>query len=150
MWPNRWSAAFVFSLFLFGTTTVHAQWIMAAHAAKHEITRLTQRSANGGFDVATVVLDADPSKVYDRTIERLKTHPELKITKEDKQTGIINIQKGTQVLGFQIIALGDKVTQMIVASGVGRSREPDQTSVVVESIMKVCTEFNVTCTVQPN
>lgn len=149
MWISRWSAALLITLFFVLTTSVHAQWVLAAHAAKNQITRLTQRSSSGGFDVATVVLDADPSKVYDRTLERLKTHPELTITKEDKQTGIINIQKGKQVLGFQINALGDNVTQMIVASGVGRSKEPDQTSVVVESIMKVCTEFNITCTVQP-
>ena len=150
MWPNRWSAAFVVVLFFLLTTSVHAQWILAAHAAKNEITRLTQHSSSGGFDVATVVLDADPSKVYDRTIERLKTHPELTITKEDKSTGIINIKKGKQVLGFQINALSDKVTQMIVASGGGKSKGPDQTPVVIEAIMKVCTEFDIKCTVQPN
>jgi hypothetical protein len=150
MCPNRRSSAFILALFFFLTASGHAQWILAAHAAKHEITRLTQRSASGGFDVATVVLDADPSKVYDKTIERLKTHPEVTITKQDKQTGIINIQKGKEVLGFQINALGDKVTQIIVASGAGKSNEPDQTSVVVESILKVCTEFNITCTVRPD
>ena len=149
MWPKGWSAAFVLALFFVLTTSAHGQWILAAHAAKNEITRLTQRSSSGGFDVATVVLDADPSKVYDRTIERLKTHPELKVIKEDKQTGIIKIQKGKQVLGFQINALGDKVTQMIVASGVGKSKETDQTPVVVEALMKVCAEFNSKCTVQP-
>jgi hypothetical protein len=107
-------------------------------------------SPTDGYDIATVVLDADPSKVYDKTIELLKAHPEVKITKEDKQTGTIEIQKGKQVSGFQIYALGDKVTQMIVASGVGKSKGPDQTSTVVESIIHVCTEFNVKCTVQPD
>jgi hypothetical protein len=149
MCPNRWSAAFVPALFLL-TTSVHAQWILAAHVASHEIHRMTQRSASGGYDIATVVLNADPSKVYDKTIELLKTHPEVKITKEDKQTGTIEIQKGKQALGFQINALGDKVTQMIVASGASKSNEPDQTSMVVESIIKVCTEFKVKCTVQPD
>ena len=129
---------------------MHAQWIMAAHAARNQINRMTQRSASGGYDIATVVLDADPSKVYDKTIELLKTHPEVTITNEDKQTGTIKIQKGKQVLGFQINALADKVTQMIVASGVGKSKEPDQTSTVVESIIRVCAELNVKCTVQPN
>ena len=150
MFPNRWSAAFVLALFLLLTAPVQAQWVMAARAARHEINRMTQRSASGGYDIATVVLDADPSKVYDKTVELLKTHPEVTITKEDKQTGTIEIQKGTQVAGFQIYALGDKVTQMIVASGVGKSDEPSQTSMVVESILRVCTEFNIKCTVQPN
>jgi hypothetical protein len=150
MCPNRRSAAFVLALFVLLTTSVHAQWVMAAHAARNQINRMTQRTASGGFDVATVVLDADPSKVYDKTIELLKTHPEVTITKEDKQTGTIQIQKGKQALGFQINALADKVTQMIVASGVGKSKETDQTSMVVQSIIKVCAQFNVTCTVQPN
>lgn len=150
MSPNRWSAAFVLTFFLLLTTSLQAQWVLAARAAKHEINRMTQRSDSGGYDVATVVLEADPSKVYDKTIELLKTHPELKITKEDKQTGTIEIQKGKKVAGFQIYALGDKVTQMVVASGVGKSKEPDQTSMVVQSIIHVCTEFNVKCTVQPH
>jgi hypothetical protein len=150
MCHNRWSAAFVLTVFLLLAASVQAQWVLAARAARHEINRMTQRSANGGYDVATVVLEADPSKVYDKTIELLRTHAELKITKEDKQTGTIEIQKGKLVSGFQIYALGDKVTQMIVASGVGKSNEPHQTSMVVESIIKVCAEFNVRCTVRPD
>jgi hypothetical protein len=150
MCPSRWSAAFVVTLFLLLTTSVQAQWVMAARAARNQINRMSQRSGSGGYDVATVVIDADPSKVYDKTIERLKTHPDVKITREDKQTGTIEIQKGKEVAGFQIYALGDKVTQMVVASGVDKSREPDQTSMVVESIIRVCTEFNVKCTVQPH
>jgi hypothetical protein len=129
---------------------MQAQWVLAARAAKNEINRMTQRSSSGGYDVATVVLDADPSKVYDKTIELLKTHPELKITREDKETGTIEIQRGKKVAGFQIYALGDKVAQMVVASGVGKSKEPTETSMVVESIMHVCAEFNVKCTVQPH
>lgn len=145
---HRW-AAFVSALILVLTTSVHAQWIMAARAAKHEINRMTQRSESGGYDVATVVIEADPTKVYDKTIELLKTHPEVKITKEDKDTGTIEIQKGKKVAGFQIYALGDKLTQMVVAAGADKSKEPDQASMVVESIIHVCTEFNVKCTVRP-
>jgi hypothetical protein len=128
---------------------VQAQWVLAARAARNQINRMSQRSDSGGYDVATVVLDADPSKVYDKTVELLKTHSELKITRQDKQTGTIQIEKETKVAGFQIYALSDKVTQMVVVSGVGRSKEPEGTSMVIESIMRVCGEFNVKCTVQP-
>ena len=150
MCPNRSSSALVLAFFLLLTISVQAQWVLAARAARTQINRMTQRSASGGYDIATVVLDADPSKVYDKTIELLKTHPELKITKDDKQTGTIQIQKGEQVAGFQINAVSDKVTQMLVVSGASKSNEPSDTSMVVKSIMNVCTEFNVKCTVQPN
>jgi hypothetical protein len=146
MGPKRWSAALVVGLLLLFTTGAHAQWILAAHAAKNQINRMTQHSANGGYDVATVVLDANPSNVYDKTLERLKARSDLKITKQDKDMGTIEIKKGKQVLGFQIYALGAKETQMIVASGSGKSKDSDATPIVVESIMRVCKEFNVQCT----
>jgi hypothetical protein len=150
MCSKRWVAGCVVALFLLLATSVQAQWVLAARAAKNEINRMTQRSGSGGYDVATVVIEADPSKVYDKTVELVKTHSDVKITKEDKETGTIEIQKGKKVAGFQIYALGDKMTQMVVASGVDyKSKEPDQTSMVVESIIHVCTEFNVKCTVQP-
>lgn len=144
-----WATTLVLAFFLLATST-QAQWVLAAHAAKNQINRMTQRSASGGYDVATVVLDADPSKVYDKTIELLKTHADVKVTKDDKPAGKIEIQKGKQVAGFQIYALSDKVTEMIVASGVGKPQETDATPMVVESILRVCKEFNVECTVQPH
>jgi hypothetical protein len=144
-------AAFAVALFLFLATSAQAQWVMAARAAKNQINRMTQKSGSGGYDVATVVIEADPSKVYDKTVELVKTHSDVKITKQDKETGTIEIQKGKQVAGFQIYALSDKLTQMVVASGVDyKSKEPDQTPMVVESIIHVCGEFNVKCTVQPH
>jgi len=150
MFSNRWSATFAVALFLLVSTSAQAQWVLAARAAKNEINRMTQRSENGGYDVATVVLEANPGKVYDKTVELLKAHSELKITKEDKQTGTIEIQKGSKVAGFQIYALSDTVTQMVVASGVGKSKDTDDTSMVIMSILDVCAEFKIKCTVQPH
>lgn len=73
MCVTRRSTTFVLALvFLLLTTSAQAQWVLAAHMAKHEINRMTQHSASGGYDVATVVLDADPGKVYDTTVEQLK------------------------------------------------------------------------------
>ena len=150
MWRKRWSAVFVLGLFLLFNHCAHAQWILAARAARHQINRMTQHSANGGYDVATVVLNANPSKVYDKTLELLKTHSDVKITKQDKPTGTIEIKKGKQVAGFQVYGLGADTTQMIVASGTGTSKDPDATPMVVASILRVCAEFSVKCTVQPS
>jgi hypothetical protein len=146
---SRWAKTLVLSLFFGLVPSMHAQWVLAAHAAKNQINRMSQRSASGGYDVATVVLDVDPSKVYDKTVELLKTHPDVKITKEDKTAGKIEIQKGKQVAGFQIYALNDKVAEIIVASEVSR-QTTDATPMVVESILRVCKEFSVECTVQPH
>jgi len=133
-------------------STASAQWVMAAHAAKNHIQRMTQKSENGnaGYDMATVLLEAAPDKVYDKTVEHLKTHPDITITKNDKNTGRIEFRRGHDVAGFQIPALGEKLTQLIIVSNVGETSEPGAKPLVLDSVLRVCKEFNVECTVQPN
>lgn len=136
-------------LVLPGISSVEAQWVMAARAAKNRIQQMTQKSSKGGYDVATVILEAAPAAVYDKTVKSLQAHPEITITKNDGKTGKIEIRKGDQVAGFQISPLGEKLTQLVVASSVSDSAEASPTSMVVEAVLRVCTEVNVKCTVEP-
>jgi hypothetical protein len=131
-------------------SSVEAQWVMAAHAAKNHIQQMKQKSGNGGYDVAIVLLEAAPTAVYDKTIKSLQTHPEIKITKNDKKNGRIEISKDQLVAGFQITALGDKLTQLVIASNVSEKAEPSPTSMVVEAVLRVCNEVNVKCSVEQN
>jgi hypothetical protein len=137
---------------LLATSTANAQWVMAAHAAKNHIQRMTQKSEKGntGYDMATVLLEAAPDKVYEKTVEHLQTHPEITITKNDKNTGRIEFRRGHDVAGFQITALGEKLTQLIIVSNVGETSEPGANPLVLDSVLRVCKEFNAKCTVQPN
>lgn len=151
MCPTRsWMPLMV--LLLLATSTANAQWVMAAHAAKNHIQRMTQKSENGntGYDMATVLLEAAPDQVYDKTVEHLKTHPDITITKNDKNTGRIEFRRGHDVAGFQITALAGKLTQLIIVSNVGETSEPGAKPLVLDSVLRVCKEFNVECTVQPN
>jgi hypothetical protein len=133
-----------------GISSLQAQWVMAAHAAKNRIQHMTQKSENGGYDVAMVLLEAAPAAVYDKTVKSLKSHPEVTITKNDGKTGRIEIRKGKQVASFQISPLGDKLTQLVIASSVSEGGEPSPTSMVVDAVLRVCKEVDVKCTVEPN
>ena len=130
-------------------SSVEAQWVMAAHAAKNRIQQMTQKSEDGGYDLAMVLLEAQPAKVYDKTLKSLQAHPELTITKQDGKAGRIEIRKGQQVVGFQITALGEKLTQLTVAASVGQKEEPSPASMVVDAVLRVCKEVDVKCTVEP-
>jgi hypothetical protein len=126
-----------------------AQWVMAAHAARNRVQRMTQKSdSGGGYDVATVLLEAAPEKVYDKTVELLKTHPDLTITEESKKLGRIQFREGDRVAGMQITGLGEKLTQLMIASSAATATHASATPLVVESVMKVCKEVNVECTVE--
>jgi hypothetical protein len=129
---------------------VEAQWVMAAHAAKNRIQQMKQKSGNGGYDVAIVLLEASPNAVYDKTLKTLQTHPEIKITKNDSKNGKIEISKDQLVAGFQITALGDKLTQLVIASNLSEKAESSPTSMVVEAVLRVCEQVNVKCSVEQN
>lgn len=147
----RRSTAVLAALFLLaGAPTLEAQWVMVAHAASNRIQRMTQKSGSGGYDVATVILQAAPARVYDRAVKTLKAHPEITITKDDSEKGKIQFRKGNQVAGLQISPLGDKLTQLVIASSIADTTQPSATPLVVEAVLRVCKEVNVECTVQPD
>lgn len=139
------------ALFVLPTiSSVEAQWVMAAHAVKNRVQQMTQKSEDGGYDVAIVVLEAAPAAVYDKTLKSLQAHTEVKITKNDVKNGRIEIRKDKQVASFQVSPLGDKLTQLVVASNIIQGEAASPTSMVVDAVLRVCKEVGVKCTVEPN
>ena len=127
-----------------------AQWVAVARAVSGRIQRMEQQSANGqgGYDVATVVIEANAKNVYETALQRLKAHAdEVKVIREDARTRTVAFTNGQQTASLQANTLGDKLTQLVVAS----TLDPAQHSVtplVVKSIQQVCTEMKVECTLQ--
>jgi len=134
-------------LVMLTSVAAQAQWVMVARAVSGQIQRMTNKSANGsGYDVATVVLLANADKVYDTALNLLKTnHPEVTITSTDAKTREIKFSEGERIASMQATALGDNMTQLVIASNliVG---QPNATSIVVQGVMKVCQQMNVVCT----
>src|SRR5215469_10689870 len=124
-----------------------AQWVMVARAVSGRIQQMSNKSSNGaGYDVATVVLMANADKVYETALSSLKTnHPEVTINSTDAKKREIKFSKGPQIASLQATPLGDKLTQLVVASNL-TGMQPDATSVVVEGVMRVCKQMNVVCT----
>jgi hypothetical protein len=130
--------------------TSQAQWVAVARAVSGRIQRMEQQGANGqgGYDVATVVIEANARNVYETALQRLKAHAdEVKVIREDARTRTVAFTNGQQTASLQANTLGDKLTQLVVAS----TLDPAQHSVtplVVKSIQQVCTEMKVECTLQ--
>ena len=111
---------------------------------------MQQKGANGqgGYDVATVVIEAPAQKVYETAIQRLQAHAaEVKIIKQDAKKREVTFSNGLQNAGLQANPLGEKLTQLVVASTL-EPAQPSATSLVVKSIQNVCTELKVECTLQ--
>jgi hypothetical protein len=136
---------------LFTTVAAQAQWVMVAKAVSGQVQRMSNKSSNGmGYDVATVVLMANADKVYQTALTSLKTnHPEVTINSSDAKKREIKFSKGEQIASIQATPLGDKLTQLVVASNL-TGMQPDATSVVVEGVMRVCKQMDVVCTLSNN
>jgi len=135
---------------LLTATMSYGQWVAVARAVSGRIQQMEQKSADGkgGYDVATVVIEAPAQKVYQTALERLQAHAAaVKVIKQDDKKREVAFTNGIQTASLQANFLGDKLTQLVVASTLDLS-QPSATSLVVESIQNVCTELKVQCTVQ--
>ena len=139
--------ACIVTVLMMSTVSSQAQWVMVARAVAGRVERMTDRSNDGsGFDVATVVLEANAEKVYETAIKSLSARPDVKITKQDARKRMVQFTKGAQVASLQATPLGDKITQLVIASNL--TPAPGTNSLVVEGVLKVCKEMNVDCTLE--
>lgn len=142
--------AFLTLTVLLTALAAEAQWVAVARAVSGRIQTMQQKGANGqgGYDVATVVIEAPAQKVYEVTLQRAQAHAgEIKLLEQNPRQRIVAFTNGTQTASLQANPLGDKLTQLVVASTLDPA-QPSATSLVIKSIQNVCTELKVECTLQ--
>jgi hypothetical protein len=128
--------------------SAQAQWVAVAHAVSGRIQQMQQKGANGqgGYDVATVVIEANAQKVYETALQRLQAHSaEVKLIEQDARRRVVAFTNGSQTASLQANPLSESITQLVVASTLD-STQPSATSLVVKSIQNVCAELKVECT----
>lgn len=146
MKTRRWVLAWVATGCLFSSMNAQAQWVMVARAVAGRIERMTNKPSTGsGYDVATVVLEANASKVYQTALQTMEERSDITVTGKDARKLEIKFSKGDQVASLQATSLGDNVSQLVVASSLNGASDVG-TSTVVQGIMKVCSQMNVVCT----
>jgi len=127
-----------------------AQWVMVARAVSGRVQRMEQQRSgnNGGYDVATVILEAKADKVYETALSALKAHAsEVTVTSTDAKKMIIIFTNGQQNASLQATSLGPKVTQLVIASNALENGQSG-TSIVLKGVLKVCKDMNIPCTVE--
>src|SRR5271169_1036107 len=147
MRTNRSLIVAILVLLVLTAVSAHAQWVAVAHAVSGRIQQMEQKNANGpgGYDVATVVIEGNAQKVYETAVQRLQAHTaEVKVIEQNPRKRVVAFTNGAQTASLQANPLGDKLTQLVVASTLA-SAQPSATSLVVRSIQNVCTELKVEC-----
>jgi hypothetical protein len=125
----------------------NAQWVMVARAVSGKVQQMSHKGQNGsgGYDVATVMLEANADKVYSTALAALKSHDNITVTKSDAKKRLIEFTNGTQYASLQAMPFADKLSQLIIASNLNDT-QPDATSLVLQGVLRVCKDMNVKCT----
>lgn len=141
------SGSLVLGSVLLGMSSVaDAQALFLARRAVGRIEQMAQSAPSSGasYDIATVIVEVAPDKVF-ATIKRLLAqNTAVHVTRSDDIRRSIEFTDGTQIGGIQVNPLNDNLAQLMVSTahpGIATST----TSIIVTRILNVCRELNVVC-----
>lgn len=125
--------------FLFAAP-VQAQFITIARKIK------SMRTSDA--DVATVLLDASTSRVYQTIIDTLTTGKKFKITSRDNAKRYVEFSIQTGKVSMQVDSLENKLTQITVASVHSDDSQKKNTDLAVDAILRISRMVGVKCTLE--
>jgi hypothetical protein len=124
-------------------------WALLARRAIGRVEQLSQppKGDQPGFDVATVILNADAAKVYATTVGMLRKSQQVHILTEDATRRTVEFGNGQRSAGITVTDLGTRLSQLMVAS-TAVPGEDSATMRVVDGVLRVCQAMKVTCSVR--
>jgi len=139
----------------YSAAVAQTPWALIARKAVGRVTQMTQEAPppgaaggqTGGYDVATVMLDADAGKVFAVALDRALHNPKVTVVSRDAVARRLELQSGTRMAGLTVNALGTGLSQLLVAS-VRPPGEPSSTAQIVDGILRICTQMKVQCSTQ--
>lgn len=125
----------------------YTPWGLVARAAIGRVKHLTQKQ-NGdqaGFDIATVLLNADATKVYATATSMLHRSTIVHVVAEDPVEYSVQFSNGQRAATITVTEMGPRLAQLMVASTIQPGQE-SATIQVVDGVLRVCQEMKVVCT----
>ncbi len=131
-------------------TVADAQWVMVGRKVIGRIHSLTkaQKEKDPGYDVATVILDAEAGKVFDTAVIFIGSKEGAVVTARDDASRTIAFTQGDWAVELKVTELGEKLSQLLIVSGTGPGHEAGA-SLVVEAVKRICDQLGVTYAVDP-
>ena len=142
------SAVVILTALLCYTGLAEAQWVFVAKKALGVVNRFTSQGhekQGQGFDVATVLLEANADKVYKTAVDLLKKNPKVTINYREDAGRQIEFTDGKILAAMKVSRFEDNLSQLLISSTITLG-QPSGTSFVVEKVFQVCEKMGVHCT----
>jgi len=132
---------------IFTAELATAQWVMLARRAVGRVEQMSQQSPQQGgpsYDSAAVILEAPADKVYAAVVRGVQNRPDLKITRDDASTMLVQFTNGAQIAGIKVSMIGDSLTHLLISSA-HTGNQPNAAELVLNSVLRVCKDMSVEC-----
>ena len=116
-----------------------AQWVAVARSVKRMRTK--------DLDVATVMLEAKPERVYQTVIGAATGDTKFKIINRDDAIRLVEFTNGSRNVAIQVDAVAEGLTQLTIGATSPKPRQKSTTDLVLEQVLKVCQQMGVSCSV---
>jgi len=128
-----------------------AQWLFLGRKVIGKVDSMVQspdaaQPQAARYDIAVVTLDAPAQKVYDTVLATVAEHADYRYLTRNDAARSIEVTNGKKSAGVHVIALDEKLSQLIIASTI----QPGETSPVpfaLQNVLRICAKVKVTCTV---
>ncbi len=118
----------------------NAQWAFVARKSMGAIHSIQAEHT----DVATVLLEAAPDRVYAAAVRTLNGKQGVRITRQDDATRQIDFTANGSPTTMKVSTVEEKVSMLTVTSP-GSMRRTGDASPVVEGVLRVCNQMKVSC-----
>jgi hypothetical protein len=139
-------AVMTLTVFLCYAGVAQAQWVFLGKKALGVVNRLTSQGfekQGQGYDVATVLLEANADKVYTTALDILRRNSNITINRTDSSTREVEFTDDKILVGLKVTRFEDHLSQLLIISATSK---PGGTSFVVERVFHVCEKMGVSCT----
>lgn len=145
-WLALMSGLFAFGVASLPSSQAETPWVLLARRAVGRVEHMAQaqKGDQPGYDVATVILNADATRVYATAVGMLHRSQVVHVVAEDPVHRSVEFSNGQRSAGITVTELGTRLSQLMVASTVLPGQD-SATIKVVDGVLRVCQEMKVTC-----
>ncbi len=124
---------------LLASQVAPAQWVAIARSVK--------RMRTNDLDVAMVMLEAKPERVYQTVIGAATGDKNFKIINRDDANRLVELTNGSRKVAIQVDAVAEGLTQLTIGATSPKRKQKSTTDLVLEQVLKVCQQMGVNCMV---
>ena len=104
----------------------------------------SHQTDKAGYDVATVMLDIPPDRLFAFALDRAHQNKSLRVVMQDPGARRFQVTEGHRTLSLTVVAITDQVSHLVLTGTAARGEE-SAASMALGAVFRICKEMNKEC-----